>query len=297
MRNNSTIINYGENGVWSTIGFLELSRCNDLDHLLILMHGLGSSKSGYKRSFVSFSKYAVARGFHVFRFDLPGFGESISYNPDMDNTKCIAGLILYLKENYNFRHITIVGHCLGGSLGLKVLWYKTGMIDSIVLWDMYESLANSSQFISTIQFLNILRKYIYKLTNKETLQKIARFKVHYIRIFRILFGSFKTKRIQKGQSKKKQETTYCKRDNSSCPVLLVNDGTRPKAKTISGKLQHRLRKAGHQVDSLNFPQKSFSLEWKKDVFKNTIDWLIKRHNNQDYEKEPASMNKEYHFNV
>jgi pimeloyl-ACP methyl ester carboxylesterase len=297
LQHSSKIIHYEEKGVWSTIGFLEPPPCNDLGHLLILMHGLGSSKAGYKRSFVSFSKYAVTKGFHVFRFDLPGFGESVVYDASMDNINSIAGPILYLREHYGFRHISLVGHCLGGALGLKVLWRNTGMVDSIVLWDMYESLANSSNFTGIMQFLDMLRKYMYKLTNKETLQKIARFNVNYIRIFRILFRSFKIKRVRTGQNKKIQGAAYYKPASNRCPVLLINDDTRPKSKTISAKLQHRLKKAGHCVDSLVLSQKSFSLEWKKNVFKHTIEWLVTGHNKLNPGKSVAGMDKEYHLNA
>jgi pimeloyl-ACP methyl ester carboxylesterase len=120
---------------WSTVGILDMPDGEDRsDSLIVVLHAGGGNKTGLRGTFVKLSRMAVREGLSVFRFDLPWHGESIVFGSSIVRVDAIHDLLLYMKKNYRFRKIILVGHCVGGYHALDLCLKYPAVVDEVALW-------------------------------------------------------------------------------------------------------------------------------------------------------------------
>lgn len=96
--------------------------------ILVMIHGYLSSTFSFRKLIPK-----LESDFTIFALDLPGFGQSeksVTFKYSMNNYgKLIVG---FLKE-LNLRHVTLVGHSMGGQLALQATKQAPELIDRLVL--------------------------------------------------------------------------------------------------------------------------------------------------------------------
>ena len=106
------------------------------------------------RAFFRLATQLAAEGFHVFRFDYFGCGDS--YGDDEDAslgewTNNLSTAIDELKNGCDASHICLIGLRMGATLALLAAENRDD-IDSMVLW---ESIVNGEDYIRQIKRLNL----------------------------------------------------------------------------------------------------------------------------------------------
>lgn len=139
------------------IRYLE-SGNDDKEHLVLFIHGLGSSAERWLDIPDALSLY-----FHTLSIDLPGFGGSdkptdIEYTIEAfsDIVRQFLHKIATNKqgsENHKFKKITLVGHSLGGYIALKIAAaVESDTLDKLILIDSSGNLERPTRLLE--QYLN-----------------------------------------------------------------------------------------------------------------------------------------------
>lgn len=109
----------------------QASRPQGAEEAVFLLHGLGSSHRGTYMT--NLALYLLEAGVRVFRFDLPGAGDSFEYTPLPPHGACSELLweaLIHLSQNCSIRLWRGVGVSLGGNLLLKLLANHASEIDT-----------------------------------------------------------------------------------------------------------------------------------------------------------------------
>jgi len=83
-----------------------------------------------KTSFLNISNFFSRKGHKIFLFDLPGHGEEIFFNDNIDLEKFIENKII----KFNLKNPIVIGHSSGGIFAVSYL-LKTKNISSLILID------------------------------------------------------------------------------------------------------------------------------------------------------------------
>lgn len=97
---------------------------------VVLVHGIGSAGATDWDEVVP----ALAREFHVLRFDLPGFGHASKANVLYSPENYVA-FIKYITDKYARRPFYLVGHSLGGAVSLRYAATHPEDIEGLVIAD------------------------------------------------------------------------------------------------------------------------------------------------------------------
>ncbi|RJQ75767.1 alpha/beta fold hydrolase [Pseudonocardiaceae bacterium YIM PH 21723] len=84
------------------------------EHLILLVHGLGCSKQSFSDAFASDELI----GYSLCSIDLPGFGDSDCLPAHCYSLETYTDVVGHVLEKLDFAHVSIVGHSMGGALGL-----------------------------------------------------------------------------------------------------------------------------------------------------------------------------------
>lgn len=107
------------------------------DEGIVLCYPFGQEYMRSHRAFRQLALLLSKRGFHVFRFDYHGTGDSGGASSDVSVSECIENVhqaVEELSEQAGVRRMSLVGLRLGGTFAAKAL-QKTGRLDGLVLWD------------------------------------------------------------------------------------------------------------------------------------------------------------------
>ena len=98
------------------------------DELIVCIHGLGCSKEhfGYIWDFSPLKNYSILT------FDLPGFGDSSKPDSFSYDLKDHAKICFMILSKYNGYGIHLVGHSMGGAIGLILADTIQGQLKSFV---------------------------------------------------------------------------------------------------------------------------------------------------------------------
>lgn len=260
---------------WSTIGFLDksenyLSKVNS--SLIVMFHGFAGNKTGYRRSFVNFTTKAIENNFSVLRFDLPGEGESIVVNKNINHGVMIKEFINKIRHDNQFNNLIFIGHCKGGSLAMEIA-SDFPSIESIILWDMYETV--SIEIEGGEDSKNILNKYRKKILLKETWRKLLQMKINWTMFFAVLARAIHpnkrlTRKIPPSVHSTKKNII---KSRAGTKLLCVHDSTRKEYKRALQICQRNYENQGYNVKNVVIPHKQFSPDWQQEVFNNTIGFL------------------------
>jgi 2-hydroxy-6-oxonona-2,4-dienedioate hydrolase len=126
---------------------------DDKEHLILFIHGLGSSAERWLDIPDALSLY-----FHTLSIDLPGFGRSdkpsdIEYTIEAfsDIVRQFIHKIAISKqcsENHKFKKVTLVGHSLGGYIALKMAAAdESDTLDKLILIDSSGNLERPTRLL------------------------------------------------------------------------------------------------------------------------------------------------------
>ncbi len=131
-------LEYKNHGI--RIRYLESDNVEE-EHLLLFIHGLGSSAERWLDIPDALSLY-----FHTLALDLPGFGGSdkpsnIEYT--IEAFSDIVGQFIHNvaireqdRDNYKLKKVTLIGHSLGGYVALKIAAAdQSNLLDKLILID------------------------------------------------------------------------------------------------------------------------------------------------------------------
>lgn len=106
------------------IAYIEAGTGEDI---LIFIHGLGSYLPAWNKNLPD-----LAAHYHVIAIDLPGYGKSSKGNYEFSMTY-YAQVIKEFAEKKGFEKITLVGHSMGGQIGLTAALQYPDLIEKLIL--------------------------------------------------------------------------------------------------------------------------------------------------------------------
>ena len=93
----------------------------DSDEILLFVHGFGTGKNEGFIFFVDIARH-LQNDFHIFRFDLSGYGFSEGQDSDFDLDKAasdINAMLNHINNTYN-KKVNIIAHSLGSCITAKL---------------------------------------------------------------------------------------------------------------------------------------------------------------------------------
>ncbi len=266
-----------ENENWSTIGFLSYPEKGVISSgkCICLLHGKGGSNLGLNHSFIKLENKAIEAGFIVFRFDLPGEGESIIYNKDLNKPEAINGLLGFLKANYKLQNISLIGHCSGGLVSLYLKFKYPSLFNKLVLWDLSDcflEMENGRGVSYSIKYL--LHRYIHKLFRRETWYKFVTLKIQW-RIIVISFMKSVTSYILRliPFSENDFIITPMNEDHTNCECLVIHSSKINNYKKIITLTNNLCVKANLKASNMILHEQRFSVNWQVSSIQESIKFL------------------------
>lgn len=108
---------------------------------VIIVHGyFSANRIGPQRLFVKLANTVANLGFHVYRFDLSGMGESdgdinnITFN---DHVSDVHTILEFVKNRHHGLRITAIAHCLGCNVTLANINYYPEMFREVIFLAPY----------------------------------------------------------------------------------------------------------------------------------------------------------------
>lgn len=263
---------------WSTIGLLEMPEeiTTFSKTLLILITGHAGHKSGFRRMFYKFCKLATQIGFSVFRFDLPGDGESFCYVKIENFDEWIHDLILSIKKQHQFEKIILIGNCLGGTIGMDIVKNHPDTIDRFVFWDIYELFHEPGGFISKFTFNKNIKAYQQKALKSSTWIKLVKGQINWKKVYQYTIARlFNKVRVV---ARKKLLPIFIKLkylNKKGKRVLIFYDALREDLEQTIAGFNERCRELNLISDIRMNNSITYSLEWQDEIFGKTLDWIQK----------------------
>lgn len=160
---------------------------------VILIHGWGTCRLGPQRYFILFSEQLSKRGYTVFRFDLPGRGESEG-NPQtvtLDGmTDSVVDCISYVKNNFpDVGVIGLCGICSGGNTA--IITSLKHDVDFLILWSTFSFRTDKTLSVKTKRTGHFFGVYFRKLFSMSTWKKMISGTINARMIWKVLFGHYK----------------------------------------------------------------------------------------------------------
>ena len=123
MRTESIKINYNNSEI-TIAAKMQLSGKTTI----FFIHGLGCAKESFNKIWT----YEKFKNFSMITFDLPGFGDSTRPVDFSYNLKDHANICIEIIKKLKLKNLTLVGHSMGGSIGILVAKKIPHMINSFI---------------------------------------------------------------------------------------------------------------------------------------------------------------------
>ncbi|MDP4164497.1 MAG: alpha/beta hydrolase, partial [Bacillota bacterium] len=139
---------------------------------IVLLHGFLSSTFSFRRLIPLLNE-----SYQVLSVDLPPFGKSGKSNRFVYSYKNMALTVIQLVEALDLKHITLIGHSMGGQIVLNILDIKPDLADKAVLLCSSGYLKRSNLplvFTSYIPFFHLYVKFwLARSGIKQNLQQVV----------------------------------------------------------------------------------------------------------------------------
>jgi len=248
----------------------------EADTACILIHGWGTCRIGPQRSFVLLSDLLASRGFSVFRFDLPGRGESEGEENSVtldDMGKSAADCMEYVRKTYgSVTRIGLVGVCSGGNTAILASTLQPA--DFLVLWSTFPFGADTSAAVKTGRTVHFMKVYAKKLLCPGTWKRLAAGALNFRLIFRTLFGHYRNN--THGSLKQSTDNVMECWKGYTGKALFVYGGKDPEAGDARREYREFCTVNGIDAEFADIPDASHNFyrkEWRDELFRVSLSFL------------------------
>jgi dienelactone hydrolase len=242
---------------------------------IILIHGWGTCRIGPQRFYVHFAEQLASEGYPVFRFDLPGRGESegddLKISID-DMVQSVKDCISYIKEHYSsVERIGLCGICSGGNTAiLASLREKT---DFLILWSTFSFRPDKPAAVKVRRTGHLLKVYFRKLFSASTWKKLFSGMVNFKLIFKTVFGHHGA---QPDTLKDSKVNVMAEWKEYKSPVLFVYGKKDPEAAEAEKEYREYCEANGMNASFEGIRDAShnfYKQEWREELFNKSLEFV------------------------
>ncbi len=245
------------------------------DTALIIIHGWGTCRLGPERAFVRFSDRLAEAGVTVYRYDLPGRGESegeytsVTVDRMASSAEDCGAYIRGIQPS-----VTSLGMC-GICSGANTAVLSSCSIDTdfLLLWSMFPFKSSAPLKTKAVKTGGAAGIYFRKLFHAATWRKLFTGTLQFRKIFGILFGHFSKERTDLQRT---EIPVYEKWKTYPGKILFIYGERDPEAEYSREHYTAFVKENSLDAEFRTIPGASHNFyrrEWQEELFRLSEDFI------------------------